>query len=44
VEIREEDRVLTGRGMEYHNDSQALFLREKVRGRYQPKKRAEAEQ
>jgi len=44
VEITEEDRVLTGRGMEYHNDSQELFLREKVRGRYQPKKRAEGEQ
>ena len=44
VEISEEDRVLTGRGMEYHNDSQELFLREKVRGSYQPKIRAEAEQ
>ena len=39
VEIREEDRVLSGRGMEYHNDSRQLFLRERVRGRFDPKKR-----
>jgi lipopolysaccharide export system protein LptC len=44
VEITEEDRVLTGRGMEYHNDSQELFLREKVRGSYPPRKQVEAEQ
>jgi lipopolysaccharide export system protein LptC len=39
VLVTEEDRVLSGRGMEYHNDSQELFLRERVRGRYEPKLR-----
>ncbi len=39
VEITEEDRVLSGRGMEYHNDSKQLFLRERVRGRFEPKKK-----
>ena len=39
VEITEADRVLTGRGMEYYNDSQQLYLRERVRGRFEPKKR-----
>ena len=37
VVITEEDRVLSGRGMEYHNDSRQLFLRERVRGRFAPK-------
>ena len=37
VEITEEDRVLSGRGMEYHNDTKELFLRERVRGRFEPK-------
>jgi lipopolysaccharide export system protein LptC len=44
VEITEDQRVLTGRGMEYHNDSKELFLRERVRGRYEPIKKAEPEQ
>lgn len=44
VVITEGGRVLTGRGMEYYNDSQELFLRERVRGRYEAKKRVEAEQ
>jgi lipopolysaccharide export system protein LptC len=44
VVITEDDRVLSGRGMEYHYDSQELFLRERVRGRFEPKKRAEPEQ
>jgi lipopolysaccharide export system protein LptC len=44
VVITEEARVLSGRGMEYHTESQELFLRERVRGRYEAKKRAEAEQ
>jgi lipopolysaccharide export system protein LptC len=44
VVITEVERVLTGRGMEYRNDSQELFLRERVRGRYEAKKRSEAEQ
>ena len=39
VVISEEDRVLSGRGMEYHNDSGQLFLRERVRGRFEPKKK-----
>jgi len=39
VEVTEVDRVLTGRGMEYYNDSQQLYLRERVRGRFEPKKR-----
>ena len=44
VVITEDERVLSGRGMEYRNDSQELFLRERVRGRYAAKTRSEAEQ
>ncbi len=44
VVITEEERELSGRGMEYHNDSKELFLRENVRGRFEPKKKAEPEQ
>jgi lipopolysaccharide export system protein LptC len=44
VVITEDARVLSGRGMEYHSDSQETFLRERVRGRYEAKKRAETEQ
>jgi lipopolysaccharide export system protein LptC len=44
VVISEADRMLSGRGMEYRNDSQELFLRERVRGRYEAKKKAEADQ
>ena len=39
VVITEEDRVLSGRGMEYHNDSRQLFLRERVRGQFEPRKK-----
>ena len=39
VVVTEEDRVLSGRGMEYHNDSMQLFLRERVRGQFEPKKK-----
>ncbi|MEW6687761.1 MAG: LPS export ABC transporter periplasmic protein LptC [Pseudomonadota bacterium] len=39
VTITEEDRVLSGRGMEYHNDSRQLYLRERVRGRFESKNR-----
>ena len=39
VVISDENRVLSGRGMEYHNDSRQLFLRERVRGRFEPKDR-----
>jgi lipopolysaccharide export system protein LptC len=41
IVITEEDRVLSGRGMEYHNDSKELFLRERVRGRFEPRKKTE---
>jgi len=37
VVITEGDRVLSGRGMEYYNDSKQLFLRERVRGRFESK-------
>ena len=37
VVFTEEGRELSGRGMEYHNDSRELFLRERVRGRFEPK-------
>jgi lipopolysaccharide export system protein LptC len=37
VTITEEDRVLSGRGMEYHNDTKELFLRARVRGRFEPR-------
>jgi len=37
VVITEEDRVLSGRGMEYRNDTQELFLRERVRGKFEAK-------
>jgi lipopolysaccharide export system protein LptC len=40
VVITESDRVLSGRGMEYHNDSRQFFLRERVRGRYLPGRRS----
>lgn len=39
VVITEEDRLLSGRGMEYHNDTKELFLRERVRGKFEPKKK-----
>jgi lipopolysaccharide export system protein LptC len=39
VVITEVDRVLSGRGMEYNNDSGQFHLRERVRGRYRPAKR-----
>lgn len=35
VVITEQDRTLSGRGMEYHNDSRQFFLRERVRGRFE---------
>jgi lipopolysaccharide export system protein LptC len=40
VVITEEDRVLSGRGMEYRNDTKEMFLRERVRGRFEPRKKA----
>jgi lipopolysaccharide export system protein LptC len=41
VVITEAGRVLSGRGMEYHNDTQELFLHERVRGRYEAMKGTE---
>jgi lipopolysaccharide export system protein LptC len=40
VVITEVDRVLSGRGMEYNNDSGQFYLRERVRGSYRPAKRS----
>ena len=40
IVITEEDRVISGRGMEYRNDTKEMFLRERVRGRFEPKKKA----
>lgn len=37
IVIAEPDRVLSGRGMEYRNDTGELFLRDRVRGRFEPK-------
>ncbi len=39
VVITEENRLLSGRGMEYRNDTKELFLREQVRGRFESKKK-----
>ena len=39
VVITEAGRVLSGRGMEFSNESGQLHLRERVRGRYRPAKR-----
>jgi len=41
VTIAEPERELSGRGMEYHNETGQLFLRERVRGRFEPKKKEE---
>jgi len=41
VVITEAERVLSGRGMEYHNDTRELFLRARVRGHFEPRKKAE---
>jgi len=41
VEISEEGRVLSGRGMEYRNDTQQLVLHDHVRGRFEPRKSVE---
>lgn len=38
VVITEKDRMLSGRGMEYHNDTRQFFLRERVRGRFEPRR------
>ena len=40
VAVSEEGRSLTGRGMEYHNETGEMFLRERVRGVFEPGKKA----
>jgi len=39
VTIAEPERLLSARGMEYHNTTGELFLREQVRGRFAPRTR-----
>ena len=39
VEVFEAGRTLSGRGMEYHNEISQLFLRDRVRGRFEPAKK-----
>lgn len=39
VAIREEGRVLTGRGLEYDNSLRVLHIRERVRGRFEQRKK-----
>ncbi len=38
IAIHEDGRDLTGRGLEYNNESRVLQLRAKVRGRFEPRK------
>lgn len=38
IAIREEGRYLTGRGLEYNNDSRVLELHARVRGRFEQRK------
>jgi lipopolysaccharide export system protein LptC len=40
VVITEPDRFLSGRGMEYRNDTRELFLRARVRGQFESRKKA----
>lgn len=42
IVITEEGRRLSGRGMEYYNDSRQVFLRDRVRGRFEPKNKDQA--
>ena len=39
VQVFESGRTLSGRGMEYHNETWQLFLRDQVRGRFEPAKK-----
>jgi len=39
VQIIEAGREISGRGMEYHNETWQLFLRDHVRGRFEPAKK-----
>ncbi|MBK8063016.1 MAG: LPS export ABC transporter periplasmic protein LptC [Betaproteobacteria bacterium] len=38
VAMREEGRTLTGRGLEYNSDTRQMYLRERVRGTFEPRK------
>ena len=42
ITISEDGRVLSGRGMEYYNDTRQVFLRDRVRGRFEPRTKAQA--
>jgi lipopolysaccharide export system protein LptC len=42
VQVVESGRTLSGRGMEYHNETWQLFLRDQVRGRFEPAKKKAA--
>ena len=42
VLITQPDREISARGMEYNNDTGQIFLRERVRGRIDPKKKDES--
>jgi lipopolysaccharide export system protein LptC len=39
VQVFESGRTLSGRGMEYHNETWQLFLRDQVRARFEPAKK-----
>jgi lipopolysaccharide export system protein LptC len=39
VQVFESGRTLSGRGMEYHNETWQLFLRNQVRARFEPSKK-----
>jgi len=42
VTVSEPGRALSGRGMEYHNETWQLFLRERVHGRFEPRRKVPA--
>ena len=42
VTVSEPGRALSGRGMEYHNETWQLFLRDQVRGRFEPRRKSPA--
>lgn len=42
VTVSEPGRALSGRGMEYYNETWQLFLRDQVRGRFEPRRTSPA--
>ncbi|HEX5611310.1 MAG TPA: LPS export ABC transporter periplasmic protein LptC [Burkholderiales bacterium] len=42
VMVSEPGRALSGRGMEYHNETWQFFLRDQVRGRFEPRRKSSA--